>query len=127
MNIIDNKLSMSMYSGRVLMASVMLVIVMITAASLPSSVGCCNAPKVPADKPEVGMVTGVVYSPPNSRAVVGEDVVREGDAICDIAVVAIQSNAVQFSKAGMTWQQEILETPHKAWKSLAKADCSDGK
>ena len=115
MNIIDNKLSTSMYSGRVLLASVMLVIVMITAASLSSPVGCGNAPKVPADKPKVGVVRGVLYSPPNSCAVVGDTMVHEGDAVGDIAVVAIQSNAVEFSKAGVTWQQEVLETPHKAW------------
>jgi len=105
-----------MYSGRILMASVMLVIVMITAASLPSSIGCCNAPKISAEKPEVGVVKGVVYSPPNSCAVVGDAMVHEGDAIHDIAVIAIQSDSVEFSKAGITWQQGVLEKPHKAWK-----------
>jgi hypothetical protein len=117
MNIIDNKLSSSQYSGRVLVASAILVIVMFTAASLIISYdGYGNTPKVLIHKPKVGMVTGVLYSPPNSLAVVGDTIVHEGESIRDIAVVAILSDAVEFSKVGLTWRQEILETPHRAWK-----------
>ena len=112
MNTISNHLSTSMYSGRVLLASVMLVIVLITA----SYVGYSNAPKVPADKPKVGVVRAIVYNPPNSCAMVDKDLVHVGGAINDILVVAIQNDSVEFSKAGLTWQQEVLETPHKAWK-----------
>jgi hypothetical protein len=116
MNIIDNKLSTSMYSGRILVASAMLVIVMFTAASLLNYGGPSKAPKVVKHKPKAGMVTGVIYSPPNSSAVVGDTIVHEGESIHDIAVVAILGDAVKFSKAGLTWRQEILETPHRAWK-----------
>ena len=115
-NAIDNKLSKSLYSGRVLVASAILVITMLTAASLISYNGYDNPPKVVIHKPKVGMVTGVIYSPPNSCAVVGDTIVREGDSIRDISVVAILSDTVKFSKSGRTWQQEILETPHRAWK-----------
>lgn len=89
----------------------MLVIGLITTAAL---IRFSEPVKVP-DKPEVGVVKGVVYSPPNSCAVVGDAMVHEGDAIHDIAVVGIQTNAVEFSKAGVTWQQGVLEKPHKAW------------
>ena len=115
-NAIDNKLSKSLYSGRVLAASAILVVIMLTAASLISYNGYENPPKVITHKPKAGMVTGVIYNPPNSCAVVGDTIVYEGDSIGDIAVVAILSNAVKFSKLGLIWQQEILETPHRAWK-----------
>jgi hypothetical protein len=116
MNIIDNKLSTSLYSGRILVASAILVIVMFTAASLISYGGYDNAPKILIHKPKVGMVTGVLYSPPNSCAVVGDTIVHEGESIHDITVVAILNDAVKFSKVGLTWRQEILETPHRAWE-----------
>lgn len=94
----------------------MLVIVMFTAASLLSHGGYGNAPKVLIHKPKFGMVTGVIYSPPNSCAVIDGTIVHEGESIRDISVVAILSDAVKFSKVGLSWQQEILETPHKAWE-----------
>jgi hypothetical protein len=108
---------------RMLLATAMLVIGLITAAAL---IRFSESVKV-KDKPDVGVVKGVVYSPPNSCAVVGKEMVHVGDEIQDIAVVGIQSNTVEFSKAGVTWQQQILETPHRAWKNLAKADSSDVK
>ena len=115
-NAIDNKLSKSLYSGRVLAASAILVVIMLTAASLITCTGYENPPKIVIHKPKAGMVTGVIYNPPNSCAVVGDTIVREGDSIGDIAVVAILSDAVKFSKFGRTWQQEILERPHRVWK-----------
>jgi hypothetical protein len=123
----NNHSSTSLYSSRILLATVMLVIVLISATALMRHGSRDNAAKVPADKPEVGVVKGVVYSPPNSCAVVGDAMVHEGEAIHDIAVVRIQSDSVEFSKAGVTWRQEVLETPHEAWTDSAKVACSDGK
>ena len=109
--------STSIY-GRVLQGSAMLVIVLFAVSAMIYYLAGDDPPDASDNKPVTGMVTGVIYSPPNSSAVVGDAVVREGDAIGDIAVVAIQSNAVEFSRAGVTWQQEVLEKPHRAWRKL---------
>jgi len=74
-----------------------------------------NSSKALKDKPKVGVVKGIVYSPPNSCAVVGETMMHVGDTIHEVVVVAIQSNKVEFSKDGATWQQAVLATPHAAW------------
>jgi hypothetical protein len=47
--------------------------------------------------------------------VVGETMMHVGDTIHEVVVVAIQSNKVEFSKDGATWQQAVLATPHAAW------------
>jgi hypothetical protein len=109
-------------SGRILFMSAMFVIVSASFATLMRYGFCYSAPKVVVDnKPKVGVVNGVVYSAGNPCAVVDGAMVREGDVIGDIAVVGIQHNAVAFSKAGVTWQQEVHEMPHKAWTEPAPA------
>jgi hypothetical protein len=107
-------------SSRILFVSAMLVIVSTSFAALAHYGFSYSAPKVVVEKPKVGVVNGVVYSSGSSCAVVDGAMVREGDVIGDIAVVGIQDNAVAFSKAGVNWQQEVLETPNKAWTDSAK-------
>lgn len=107
--------STSIY-GRILQASAMIVIVLFAVSAMIHYFSADNTPEVAVNKPVPGMVTGVIYSPPNSSALVGDTVVREGDAINDIAVVAIQNNSVEFSKSGKTWRQEVLEKPGRIWK-----------
>ena len=101
--------------------SAMFVIVSTSFATLVHYGFYYSAPKVVVEKPKVGVVNGVVYSSGGSCAVVDGTMVHEGDVIGDIAVVAIQDNSVAFSKAGVSWQQEVLEMPHKAWKDSAKS------
>jgi len=57
-----------------------------------------NSSKALKDKSEVGVVKGIVYSPPNSCAVVGETMMHVGDTIHEVVVVGIQSSKVEFSK-----------------------------
>ncbi len=61
-----------------------------------------------------------------SCLVIDEKIVHVGDTIHDVVVIGIQDNAVEFSKAGVAWQQKVLEIPHEAWPSSAKADCPAG-
>lgn len=107
-------------SSRILFVSAMFVIVSTSFATLVHYGFCYSAPKVVVEKPKVGVVNCVVSSPGGSCAVVNGVMVHEGDVIGDIAVVSIQDNAVAFSKAGVNWQQEVLEMPHKAWTEPAK-------
>ena len=106
-------------SGRILFVSATLAIVSTSFAALAHYGLCFSTPKVVVEKPKVGVVNGVVYSSGGSCAVVDGAMVREGDVIGDIAVVEIQDSGVAFSKAGVSWQQEVNETPHKAWADSA--------
>lgn len=131
MNLSDKHLSTSRFSGKVLLASIMLVYYFIAFAVLMgygTGIGALskcdktdaqlvarNSSEALKDKPKVGVVKGIVYSPPNSCAVVGETMMHVGDTIHEVVVVAIQSNKVEFSKDGATWQQAVLATPHAAW------------
>jgi hypothetical protein len=108
-------------SSRILFVSATLVIVSTSFAALSHYGLCFSAPKVVVEKPKVGVVNGVVYSPGSSCAVVDGAMVREGDVIGDIAVVGIQDSTVAFSKSGVNWQQEVNETPNEAWTDSAKA------
>jgi len=131
MNLSDKHLSTSRFSGKVLLASIMLVYYFIAFAVLMgygTGIGALskcdktdaqlvarNSSKTLKDTPKVGVVKGIVYSPPNSCAVVGETMMHVGDTIHEVVVVGIQSNKVEFSKDGTTWQQAVLATPHAAW------------
>jgi hypothetical protein len=131
MNLSDKYPFTSRYRGKVLSASIMLVYYFIAFVVLMgdgTSIGALNkydkidsqlvainSSKVLKDTPTVGVVKGIVYSPPNSCAVVDEAVMHVGDTIHEVLVVAIQSNKVEFSKDGATWQQGVLATPHAAW------------
>ena len=131
MNLSDKHPSTSRFSGKVLLASIMLVYYFIAFAvfmgygtgigalskcdKTDAQLVALNSSKALKDKPKVGVVKGIVYSPPNSCAVVGETMMHVGDTIHEVVVVAIQSSKVEFSKDGATWQQAVLATPHAAW------------
>ena len=131
MNLSDKHSSTSRYSGKVLLASIMLVYYFIAFAvfmghgtgigalskcdKIDAQFAALNSSKALKDKSTVGVVKGIVYSPPNSCAVVGETMRHVGDTIHEVVVVGIQSSKVEFSKDGATWQQAVLATPHAAW------------
>jgi hypothetical protein len=131
MNLSDEYPFTSRYRRKVLSASIMLAYYLIAFAVLmgyDTSIGALSKPdkpdaqpiarnssKILKDTPTIGVVKGIVYSPPNSCAVVDEAVIHVGDTIHEAVVVAIQSNKVEFSKDGATWQQAVLATPHAAW------------
>ena len=122
--------STSRYSGKVFMASSMLVFIFVAClvfaryGSLGSALNKYNEPKNQSSSSkllnEVGVVKGISYSPASSCAVVGETLVHAGDKINNIVVVGIQSDAVEFAKDGVTWRQAVLETPNPAWTNPAK-------
>jgi hypothetical protein len=131
MNLSDKYPFTPRYRGKVLSASIMLayyLIAFVVLMSYGASVGAFskydkpdtqlvagNSSKVLKDNSTVGLVKGIVYNPPNSCAVVDETIMHVGDTIHEVLVVAIQSNKVEFSKDGVTWQQAVLATPHTAW------------
>jgi len=143
MNICTNHLSASRYSGKVLLAAIMLVFVVIglavflgygirvTAVSkcdqAEAKLAALSAPKTLKDKPKVGVVKGIAYDATNPCAVVDETMVHVGDKIHEVTIVGIQSNTVEFAKDGATWRQTVLETPNPAWTAVAKDNSHPAK
>jgi hypothetical protein len=131
--------STSRYSGKVLLAALMLVFVCIACSVFMSygAIGKCdgtdarlaalNSVKVIKDKPMVGVVRAVVYNPSSPSAIVDDAIVHVGDTIHDVAVVGIDSDKVEFAKDGVSWQQAVLDAPNAAWTNPAKDNSPTAK
>ena len=66
--------------------------------------------------PPKGVVTGIVRSRDFSTAVVGTQVVREGDTIDGVTIVKIYDDKVEFEKAGQRWTQALNQPPAEQWR-----------
>jgi hypothetical protein len=77
-------------------------------ANLPSA----SEDPLPADR----TVTGIVFSPDRPSAVVGSQVLYEGDATQGVTVVRIYRDKVQFERDGVKWTQAVNETPSPRWE-----------
>jgi type II secretory pathway component PulC len=63
-----------------------------------------------------GLVTGIVYSPEKSSAVVDQKIVHEGDTIRCVVVAKIHKDKVLFEKSGNKWEQGVRQTPGTYWE-----------
>jgi hypothetical protein len=66
--------------------------------------------------PPKGVVTGIVRSGDSSTAVVGTEIVREGETIDGVTIVRIYDDKVEFEKAGRRWTQRLNQPPGPQWK-----------
>lgn len=53
------------------------------------------------------VVKGIVYSERNPSALIGKEIVHEGDTISGAQVVRIRKDSVEFSVNGTTWRQGV--------------------
>jgi hypothetical protein len=72
------------------------------------------APRVKV--PPKGIITGIVRSGDSATAVVGTQIVREGETIDGVRVVKIHDDRVEFEKAGQRWTQKLNEPPGSQWE-----------
>ena len=61
-------------------------------------------------------VTGILYSEDNPTALIGHQIVHEGDAVDGVSVTKIHKDKVEFANNGRMWTQAIGETPNTYWK-----------
>lgn len=61
--------------------------------------------------PVYRVVSGILYSEDEPSAVVGDQIVHEGDALHGINVVKIYKDKVEFEKNGQRWTQVIEKRP----------------
>jgi hypothetical protein len=61
-------------------------------------------------------VTGILYSEDNPTALIGHQIVHEGDAVDGVSVIKIHKNKVEFAKNGRRWTQAVGGTPKTYWQ-----------
>ncbi len=61
--------------------------------------------------PVYRLVTGILYSEDKPSAVIGNQIVYEGDTLHGINVVKIYKNKVEFEKNGKRWTQPVENRP----------------
>lgn len=64
---------------------------------------------------ERGSITGIVYAPDKSCALIGGEVVYEGDVIDGVRVAKICPDKVAFERNGIWWKQRIREKANPLW------------
>ncbi len=70
----------------------------------------------PPEKKPAGLVTGIVYAPGTSAAVVGTNIVHQDDKLGSIKVVKINADTVEFEKDGHNWTQTVGQAPASVWE-----------
>jgi hypothetical protein len=53
------------------------------------------------------IVKGIVYSEGNPCAVIGDQIVHQGDKILDLVIIKINENSVEFEANGKKWTQKV--------------------
>jgi hypothetical protein len=53
------------------------------------------------------IVKGIVYSEDNPSAVIGDQIVHQGDKILDVAIMKINENSVEFEANSKKWMQNV--------------------
>jgi len=61
-------------------------------------------------------VTGILYSEDNPTALIGHQVVHEGDAVDGVSVIKVHKDKVEFANNGRRWTQAVGETPKTYWQ-----------
>ena len=55
------------------------------------------------------IIKGILYSTDNPSAIIGNQIVHEGDKVSGATVVKIEKNSVEFKRNGQRWKQRIRE------------------
>ena len=66
-------------------------------------------PSAPTGQRPRLVVKGIVYSQSNPSALVGTEILHQGDTISGAQVVKIRSDSVEFSFNGTTWRQGVAK------------------
>ncbi len=75
-----------------------------------------NPDSVSAGLPKAGVITGITYSENKSFAIIGTNIVSEGQTIEGIKIVKIYPDKVEFEKDGKRWTQGMNESTNPQWK-----------
>ena len=59
----------------------------------------------------IGVVKGILHSKDNPTALIGINLVHQGDVVSGAKVIKIHTDRVEFERDGFSWTQQILEKP----------------
>jgi len=112
------------YSRTTIIAAAIIIVLAFTLlfpANSPASAVryATDANAVDGRNPEIyadGLVTGILFSDDRPAAVVGSQVLYEGDIKQGVTVVKITKEKVHFEKNGRLWTQQVQEIPPRYWK-----------
>lgn len=65
---------------------------------------------------ENAVVSGIIYVQDNPSAIIGSQVIQEGDALYGVNVLKIHKDKVEFEKNGNRWTQVIHQKPAAFWE-----------
>lgn len=73
-----------------------------------------SSPSSPPSPPMVAVmdmaVNGIVFSEDNPTALIGRQIVHEGDTVDDVSVIKVHKDKIEFAKNGRKWTQAVGET-----------------
>jgi hypothetical protein len=61
-------------------------------------------------------ITGIICSKDNPSAIVGNQLVHEGDNVSGVTIVKINQESVEFEKNNIRWTQAVKEPPSSHWE-----------
>ncbi|MBN1124222.1 MAG: hypothetical protein JXA82_04380 [Sedimentisphaerales bacterium] len=68
------------------------------------------------EEPELGRVTGVLYSTQNPSVVIDGEILGIGEQIHGVTVAAVNQDSVELTKGQIRWNQKVQEDPPDHWK-----------
>lgn len=77
--------------------------------------------KFTGPKTKKGIVTGIFYSQNKTAAVVGGQIVKEGDTVNGVKVLRIRPDTVEFERDDKVWSQKIEQKANPAWSRSNKS------
>jgi hypothetical protein len=75
-----------------------------------------NPASVSAGLSKAGVITGITYNENKSFAIIGTNIVSEGETIDGIKIIKINKDTVEFEKDGKRWTQGLNESSSLQWK-----------
>lgn len=66
--------------------------------------------------PAYDVVSGIIYIENNASAIIGSQVVREGQTLYGVKIVKIHKDKVEFERDGNKWTQRVHQNPAAFWE-----------
>ena len=107
----------------VIIGTVVSVSLPLLTVQLGIAIGNVKKPGATSSPPSLPMVVvmdttvnGILYSEDNPTALIGHQIVHEGDTVGDVSVIKVHKDKVEFTKNGRRWTQAVGETPKTYWQ-----------
>ena len=69
-----------------------------------------------------GIIDGILFCPDNPSVLIDGQVLKVGDTIYGVEIVAIDRRIVTFEKNNKRWEQRVQQRPNPAWDEPDSAE-----